>query len=60
MIVTRENFKEFQKDFLETLDEASIVSLDLEMSGINSDEKESSTDTPMERYLKSYQTSAKY
>lgn len=60
MIVTRENFKEFQKDFLDTLEHSSIVSLDLEMTGINSDEKESSTDTPMERYLKSHQTSAKY
>lgn len=48
MIVTKENFLEFKTHILKSLDKASLVTFDLEMTGINAEEKEQGTDTPIE------------
>lgn len=54
MIITWDNFDEFSAKFLENLPKASVITMDLEMTGINSDEKECLTDTPQEWYQKVY------
>jgi hypothetical protein len=54
MIVTKENFSQFKSTFFDQLETASLVTFDLEMTGISGDETENGTDTPLERYQKIY------
>lgn len=46
MIITRDEFDGFSERFLKKLPQATVMTIDLEMTGINSEEKECSTDTP--------------
>lgn len=45
---------------MEQLDKATVVTFDLEMTGISGDEIELATDTPIERYQKIHQISGRY
>lgn len=45
---------------MEQLERATVVTFDLEMTGISGEEAEHGTDTPIERYQKVYQISGKY
>lgn len=60
MIVTKENFPQFRKQVLEQMDKATLVTFDLEMTGISGEETEHGTDTPMERYQKIHMISGRY
>lgn len=60
MIVTKENFSQFKSTIFGQLETASLVTFDLEMTGISGDETENGTDTPLERYQKIYQISGRY
>ncbi len=50
MIVTWENFDEFQSKVMDSVEKSCLVTFDLEMTGISGEETEQGTDTPMERY----------
>jgi hypothetical protein len=42
------------------MDKATLVTFDLEMTGISGEEAEHGTDTPMERYQKIHYISGRY
>jgi hypothetical protein len=42
------------------MDKATLVTFDLEMTGISGEETEHGTDTPMERYQKIHYISGRY
>lgn len=46
MIVTKDNFPQFRKSIMEQLESATVVTFDLEMTGISGEESEQMTDTP--------------
>lgn len=45
---------------MEQLQKATVVTFDLEMTGISGDETEQGTDTPLERYQKIHMISGRY
>lgn len=60
MDVLKKNFKQESIRFLKKLKRTDLISIDLEMTGIHGTEKLSRTDTPMERYIKTYKIPSEY
>jgi len=60
MDIDRTNFDSIKEQFLKEIENAEMISLDLEFSGIKTDEKLSRTDTPIERYKKCYKIAKRY
>lgn len=60
MDVLRNNYKEGISSLLKYIPKAAAIGIDLEMSGIRTDEGRSENDTPMEHYHKTISAANKY
>lgn len=60
MDIDKNNFKEIKEICLDQIKKADLIAMDLEMTGIRTEDKISRTDTPIERYRKCYKSAKKF